>query len=119
MPYKDPEKQRLAQKTSQVRLRSVQRERDRIRKEENKNKIRELKESTPCADCKLNYPYYVMQFDHVTGVKVGGIAEFVANRQFKKAWEEIEKCEIVCSNCHAIRTFSRQPSGPAHPRWMG
>lgn len=69
--------------------------------------IRELKESTPCTDCGINYPYYVMDFDHVRGKKSGNISHMINSAVTKKVREEIEKCEIVCSNCHRQRTFDR------------
>ena len=118
MPYKDPEKQKEAQRKSHEKLREQRRAADRIRKEEGKQKIRDLKESNPCADCGKHYPFYVMQFDHVRGEKEGGIAQFVSNRQWKRAWAEIEKCDIVCANCHSSRTYERQPLGEEHPGYV-
>ena len=69
--------------------------------------IRKLKESTPCAECGINYPYYVMDFDHVRGKKSGNVSHMINSAVTKKVREEIEKCEIVCSNCHRQRTFDR------------
>lgn len=91
--------------------------RDRVKAQSNRAKririanlskeIRELKESTPCLDCGKNYPYYVMDFDHVKGKKLGNISHMINGGVTKKVKEEIEKCEIVCSNCHRIRTYER------------
>ena len=70
--------------------------------------VKELKESNPCIDCKNFFPYYVMDFDHVSGEKTEGIARL--SRGYggkKKLLEELEKCELVCSNCHRIRTHER------------
>ncbi len=70
--------------------------------------LRELKEKTPCADCKVHYPYYVMDFDHVRGQKQANVMELVPTLSKKKINEEIAKCEIVCSNCHRERTHFRK-----------
>jgi len=70
--------------------------------------IRDLKDKTPCMDCKANYPYFVMDFDHVRGVKHKNVAELINTLSKKKIDEEIAKCEIVCSNCHRIRTHIRK-----------
>lgn len=73
--------------------------------------IRTLKESTPCADCGNSYPYYVMDFDHLPGFKKEyNIGDLFNNRFFSKTrvHKEIAKCEIVCSNCHRIRTYVRK-----------
>lgn len=79
----------------------------RIRVANLSKEIRQLKESTPCLDCGRNYPYYVMDFDHVKGEKLGNISHMISGGVSKKVREEIEKCEIVCSNCHRIRTHKR------------
>lgn len=70
--------------------------------------IQDLKSKTPCMDCKESYPYYVMDFDHVRGRKHKNVMELIPTLSKKKIDEEIAKCEIVCSNCHRIRTHSRK-----------
>lgn len=70
--------------------------------------IRNLKESSPCLDCKKHFPYYVMDFDHVRGKKHANVMELIPSLCKKKIDEEIAKCEIVCSNCHRIRTHMRK-----------
>ena len=70
-------------------------------------KKKEIKEKNPCMDCKIWYPYYVMDFDHVRGRKHKNVAELIDTLSKKKIDEEIAKCEIVCSNCHRIRTHDR------------
>lgn len=67
----------------------------------------EYKESLPCFDCKKNYPYYVMDFDHRDKeLKSTEVAKLV-DRSAQKLLEEIEKCDLVCSNCHRERTHNR------------
>lgn len=68
--------------------------------------IRELKESTPCTDCGVSYPYWVMDFDHLED-KEANIGRLASNGSMKKLVAEIEKCEIVCANCHRDRTHAR------------
>jgi hypothetical protein len=70
--------------------------------------IREHKERHPCMDCKEFYPYYVMDFDHVRGKKHANVMELIPTLSKKKIDEEIAKCEVVCSNCHRIRTHMRK-----------
>ena len=70
--------------------------------------LRDLKTKTPCIDCGINYPYYVMDFDHVRGVKQANVMELVSTLSKKRIDLEIAKCEIVCSNCHRIRTHMRK-----------
>lgn len=60
-----------------------------------------------CADCGVWGPAEVLSFDHVRGEKQFDIgSRWDVSRA--AADEEISKCEIVCHNCHAIRTAKRQ-----------
>lgn len=87
---------------------AVVRKRNKKYLDATKEWIRELKESNPCIDCGISYPWYVMDFDHVTGKKSGNISKMVATAVAKeKLLEEISKCELVCANCHRERTFTR------------
>lgn len=117
MPHSDPEVRKAYLIEYRKENQANERERYRRNKELNKQKIRSAKE-VPCADCGVQYGYWMMQFDHVSGEKLGNISTFVSNRQFTKAWEEIAKCEVVCANCHANRTYQRQPKGSDDPRWV-
>lgn len=69
------------------------------------------KKDKPCMDCGIKYPHYVMDFDHVRGEKYMGISIMRTRRMsLEKLTEEIEKCDVVCANCHRIRTNKRNPS---------
>lgn len=72
-----------------------------------RNLIAEIKD-VPCADCGVKYPPYVMDFDHVSGDKEFNIGSKSHGRSVEKVLEEISKCEIVCANCHRIRTHERR-----------
>lgn len=61
----------------------------------------------PCTDCGVKYPYYVMQFDHCKGDKSFNVSRPDRYVSREKLEIEILKCEVVCANCHAKRTFSR------------
>lgn len=68
--------------------------------------LQSLKESLPCTDCGEFFPYYVTQFDHVRGEKEFNISG--SHRKGQKAvLSEIQKCDLVCANCHAVRTWTR------------
>ena len=67
------------------------------------NKIKEA----PCTDCKQTFPPCVMEFDHLDpSKKTNNIATLMRHAiSLKRLQEEIDKCELVCSNCHRIRTW--------------
>jgi hypothetical protein len=59
-------------------------------------------------DCGISYIPSVMQFDHVRGSKTIALSEAASHGWSRESMAaEIEKCELVCANCHAIRTFNR------------
>jgi hypothetical protein len=74
-----------------------------------RGKINTLKESKPCKDCGNYYPAVCMDFDHLDGdTKDFNIASFkVLGLSWHSVLLEIDKCELVCSNCHRIRTRDR------------
>lgn len=72
-----------------------------------KDFINQLKDK-PCADCGKTYPPICMEFDHIGTDKRKDIA-YLLNHGYpmEKIIEEVKKCELVCSNCHRIRTWKR------------
>lgn len=64
------------------------------------------RKNVPCADCSLSFPPECMDFDHVRGEKKFNLGD--VRGMSKAALEaEIEKCDVVCANCHRIRTRLR------------
>lgn len=80
--------------------------RNERRRQRHAELIRQAK-SVPCADCKHEYPFYVMEFDHVKGDKRRHVSR-MATLGLKAILTEIDKCEVVCSNCHKARTWKRK-----------
>lgn len=81
--------------------------------------IAEIKEASPCTDCGLFYPWYVMQFDHL-GDKLDGVAKLVSNAASReRIMIEIAKCELVCSNCHCVRTHERRVATGEEDEYTG
>lgn len=64
------------------------------------------RKNRPCTDCKHQYHFTAMQFDHVRGEKKFNMSNPVGV-SFEELIEEIDKCEVVCANCHHIRTYNR------------
>ena len=85
----------------------------------NKNRVTEFieqyKRAHSCADCGFSgreFPY-VLDFDHVdsNAVKkfnIGSWSHTVLSIEAIK--QEMQKCELVCANCHRKRTFSKKTS---------
>jgi hypothetical protein len=108
MPYADRNKQREAQLRSYHKNKDKYRDRINKRRRVNRDEMRRraivIKESSSCADCGVDYPHYVMDFDHVRGEKIGSVCRLINSYcSWKMVKEEIDKCEVVCSNCHRTR----------------
>jgi hypothetical protein len=101
--YKDPSK-RFGYDN---RCKSCETVRQSEKSKSKKNLVQELK-AKPCTDCGKEYPYYVMQFDHRPGEeKLFVLSNWM--RPTKDALRaEAAKCDVVCTNCHLVRTYVRR-----------
>lgn len=70
--------------------------------------LRQYKLDRGCTDCGYNTRAEALDFDHLPGHR----KEFRLSDTGGKSWDrlqkEIAKCEVVCANCHRIRTFDRK-----------
>lgn len=64
--------------------------------------------SKPCADCGIKYPPYVMDFDHRDPATKTFVIGQGRQKELLKVLSEISKCDVVCSNCHRLRTYRRK-----------
>jgi hypothetical protein len=82
-------------------------ERVRLRQAATLEFLRDLRRR-PCQDCGGTFAPWVMDFDH-RDPKTKSFA-LAAGHALLKSREvllaEIAKCDIVCANCHAIRTYT-------------
>jgi hypothetical protein len=65
-------------------------------------------QSHPCVECGEADPI-VLEFDHLRD-KSFAIGPELAKRSWRAILDEIEKCEVVCANCHRRRTAHRRGS---------
>jgi hypothetical protein len=71
-------------------------------------KLNALK-SVPCMDCGGCFDPVCMDFDHRTGeTKIGDVAVLVRSSPWETVILEIAKCDVVCTNCHRLRTKHRR-----------
>jgi len=84
-------------------------ERNRANRARNKEYVRAIKAKAPCADCGKKFPPVCMDFDHLPGEeKDRNVSNLVgAGASIARLDTEIAKCEVVCANCHRIRTEDR------------
>ena len=67
-----------------------------------------MKKCVTCVKCGENGPV-VLEFDHVRGKKKANITDMAhAGYSIKTLQEEIDKCQVLCANCHRRKTSEQQ-----------
>lgn len=79
-----------------------------IKADQNKKRlfIRDYKEARGCMDCGNSFPYFVLELDHRDPkTKLINPADMVRQGWgLDKIKAELDKCDVVCANCHRFRT---------------
>ena len=63
-------------------------------------KVNEVKTTAGCSKCGYNRCAGALEFHHIQDNKEENIGVLVGKRNSEKLWKEIEKCIVVCANCH-------------------
>lgn len=111
MPYSDPEKEKEAKRRWYHKNKDIVQSRNRKEYQKRKRWLIKYKEGRPCTDCGKYYPYYVMDFDHRNKKE----KKFIISENRTCGWgnflKEVKKCDLVCSNCHRVRTYKQASVG--------
>lgn len=77
-----------------------------------------VKAESGCVDCGLHPDVLeVLEFDHRPDCdKVTDVSNLYSTGTFDAFKAEIAKCEVVCANCHRVRTVKRRLAQPVGPR---
>lgn len=82
-------------------------EKELLQKQQHKKRLAEIKEASGCVDCGIKN-HIVLDFDHLRDKKYN-VSQMVRDGfPWKQIKKEIEKCEVVCANCHRIRNYERR-----------
>ena len=80
--------------------------RNKIR-EQNARKVFEYLKQHSCIKCGETDPI-VLEFDHREGAeKVENISNLILNSSWKQIESEIEKCDVLCANCHRRKSAAQ------------
>lgn len=71
-----------------------------------KTKLAQIKEASGCVDCGITN-HIMLDFDHLKDKKYNISRMIHDGFSWKAIKKEIEKCEVVCANCHRVRTHYR------------
>lgn len=112
MPYKNPEVRKAkgagyskkyyeANKAKSLRANAATRKKKR-------KEFQDWKATLSCAHCGFSH-VAALDFHH-TGAKAkdGIVSELVRSGKFKKAKAEVEKCIVLCANCHRIHHYEEK-----------
>jgi hypothetical protein len=77
------------------------------RRRRNRSLVDGILRRSRCADCDTA-DWRVLEFDHLRD-KEHNVSDMGGSSRSEAAiMAEIEKCEVVCANCHRIRTYERR-----------
>ena len=106
MPKRD---QQAANAVYYRRNRAFESRRVRIRQDATRDLLRERR-SVPCLDCGGVFEPHQMDFDHrdpeAKSFRLTSGSAMLASA--KRLEAEIRKCDVVCANCHRVRTMRRR-----------
>jgi len=97
MPYKDPEKQKSFRQKWYAKRRKEKKEfLDKIKKE-------------PCSRCGKTFPPICMDLHHRNPNNKKDTISNLMNGTYdlSQLKLEVEKCELLCSNCHRLHHFKK------------
>ena len=65
----------------------------------------------PCADCGGRFPKPCMDFDHRDPAQKSFTVSGGMPRGLASVLREIAKCDVICANCHRLRTETQRSAG--------
>lgn len=72
-----------------------------------RDRVNEIKIARGCCVCGYKEHAAALDFNHVRGEKL-----FNVSQDTKVAWDkmlaEIDKCDVLCANCHRIHTYENR-----------
>ncbi len=115
MAYKNKKDQAQASKkhyeANKNKIKARTKKRNKEQKIKNRKFVAWVKNRSCCVDCGETNPL-VLDFDHVEGIKIMNISDMARTSYSRETiMDEIDKCEIRCSNCHRIITHKRRING--------
>lgn len=113
VPYNHPDYQKLWRELHRERLASERKKKywttGKARHQRRLYWLYKYKIAKGCRICGYNLHASALDFDHINPVtKSFEIAKRVPNTTLKTLFNEIKKCQILCANCHRIKTYEER-----------
>jgi len=106
MPYKDPAVRTAKRKAYSAAYYQKTKEETKKRTKEKKLSLKKewkaFKATLYCTKCGFNHSA-ALDFHHIDpSTKTGSVNTLVSNGRYARAMKELEKCVVLCANCHRI-----------------
>lgn len=90
---------------------------DRLRRERAAKRawVKAMKTGRPCVDCGGIFHPDSMDYDHIDASDKVQCVSRSSEFDWMGLLEEIQKCDLVCSNCHRVRTAERRAAQEESP----
>lgn len=69
--------------------------------------INRIKTERGCVVCGYNAHPAALDFNHARGTKLFNVSQD-PKRSMYSIMQEIEKCDVLCANCHRIHTYENR-----------
>ena len=78
----------------------------------NKEACDKIKLEAGCCECGYNTNAYALDFDHINPAeKEFNISKRLQQYCWEKLKKEIDKCRVMCANCHRIHSYDNTRMG--------
>ena len=115
MPYKDPNdpRRKASMQRSSARYYEGNKEKALAANASSKRKNRALwqafKSKLSCTRCGFSHPA-ALDFHHEDTTDHKSVNRLASNGLYKQAIREIQKCIVLCANCHRIHHYEKNPA---------
>ena len=112
MPYKDPEQRKAYHKEQGRKYYLANKEkvmaRSKVTRAIGKARWDTFKRTLKCTKCGFDHPA-ALDFHHTNPAeKENIVSNLVGNGCFAAAMEEVQKCIVLCANCHRIHHYEEK-----------
>lgn len=110
MPYKNPKDSRKKENAKKYYLGNKDKVKalTKINRAVGKARWDTFKRTLKCTKCEQNHPA-ALDFHHVNpNEKENLVSKLVSEGCFSAAMEEVQKCIVLCANCHRIHHYKEK-----------
>lgn len=116
LPYGTPEYGKAWREIHKERLAEDRKKKYRLRKSRTQRRyeiLNNYKMAKGCKECGYNKHAVALDFDHINPLeKSFNISARLDLSTIKTLMKEVRKCQILCANCHRVKTMREKQFDP-------